>query len=172
MLCLYSKGVKSIGEDLHISTDKAQEVYDAVMKAFPDLAKWIKATQEQAKKDNYVDGMFGRRRRLPDLSLPPYEFTYKVDVDKDTKEYYNNYYSKLLDDTYSQDEKQKIILDAKNKGIEIKQNGGFIAKAERECINSIIQGSSSDICKIIIVNIAKNKRLQELGCKLEMSIHD
>ena len=56
VLCLYSKGVKSIGEDLHIPTEKAQEVYDAVMSAFPTLAGWIKSTQEQAKKNNYVDG--------------------------------------------------------------------------------------------------------------------
>ena len=172
MLLLYSKGIKSISEDLHITIEKAQEVYDAILKAFPQLADWIKSTQEKAQELGYVDGMFGRRRRLPDIKLPPYEFEFKVELDNKSKEYYTNLYTKNLDSIFKQDDKQKVINDAKHKGIIIKQNGGFIAKAQRECVNSIVQGSSADICKRIIIAIAKNKRLAELGCKLQMSIHD
>ncbi len=172
MLLLYSKGVKSISEDLHITIEKAQEVYDAVLKAFPQLANWIKSAQEKAQELGYIDGMFGRRRRLPDIKLPLYEFEFKMELDNKSKEYYTNLYTKKLDSVFKQDDKQKVINDAKHKGIIIKQNGGFIAKASREIINSSVQGSSADICKRIIIAIAKNKRLAELGCKLQMSIHD
>ena len=169
---LYSKGIKSISEDLHITIEKAQEVYDAVLKAFPQLANWIKSAQEKAQELGYIDGMFGRRRRLPDIKLPPYEFEFKMELDNKSKEYYTNLYTKKLDSIFKQEDKQKVINDAKYKGIIIKQNGGFIAKASREIINSSVQGSSADICKRIIIEIANNRRLAELGCKLQMSIHD
>ena len=127
MLLLYSKGIKSISEDLHITIEKAQEVYDAILKAFPQLADWIKSTQEKAQELGYVDGMFGRRRRLPDIKLPPYEFEFKMELDNKSKEYYTNLYTKKLDSIFKQDDKQKVINDAKHKGIIIKQNGGLLS---------------------------------------------
>ena len=72
-MILYSKSVRAIGEDLQISAEKAQEGYDSIMSAFPTLAKWIKDTQELATKQGYIDGYYGRRRRLPDLLLPDFE---------------------------------------------------------------------------------------------------
>ena len=120
---LYSKGIKSISEDLHITIEKAQEVYDAVLKAFPQLANWIKSAQEKAQELGYIDGMFGRRRRLPDIKLPPYEFEFKMELDNKSKEYYTNLYTKKLDSIFKQEDKQKVINDAKYKGIIIKQNG-------------------------------------------------
>ena len=172
MLLLYSKGVKSISEDLHITIEKAQEVYDAVLKAFPQLASWIKNTQEKAQELGYVDGIYGRRRRLPDIKLPPYEFMFKIEIDNKSKKYYTDLYTKKLDSIFNQNDKQKIINDAKHKGIIIKQNGGFIAKAQRECVNSIVQGSSADICKRAIIALATDPLMNKLDCKLEMSVHD
>jgi hypothetical protein len=100
---------------------------------------------------------------LPDIKLPPYEFEFKMELDNKSKEYYTNLYTKNLDSIFKQDDKQKVINDAKHKGIIIKQNGGFIAKASREIINSSVQGSSADICKRIIIAIAKNEGKYYLG---------
>lgn len=44
--------------------------------------------------------------------------------------------------------------------------------ATRQCLNSVIQGSSADVMKVAIIEIANNKRMQEMGAKLLMTIHD
>jgi DNA polymerase-1 len=42
----------------------------------------------------------------------------------------------------------------------------------RRAINTPIQGGAADIVIAAMIKIAKNKRLQELGWKLLMQIHD
>ena len=112
------------------------------------------------------------RRRLPDINLPNYDFKYKQQIDDNTKNYYNDYYEKKLDNTYSLKDKQKIIAEAKDKGIEIIQNGGFIAKAERQAYNAPVQSTASYITKQSMINIDTNERLKELDVYLCFTIHD
>lgn len=169
---LYSKSVKAIGEDLHVSTEKAQEIYDSVMKAFPTMAKWIDDTQEQAKKCGYVDGFYGRRRRLPDLLLPRFNVDFKIKLDERSKEYYKNLYLGKLTSTNKLKEQESIIADAKRKGIIIEDNRGKISKSGREIVNSVVQGSSADICKKALILIGTDEVLKKLDAKLELTIHD
>ena len=69
-------------------------------------------------------------------------------------------------------DKRDIIIEAKQRGISIKDNGGFIADAERQCINSIIQGSSADLTKIAMIAIGNSEYLKERKCKLLLQVHD
>ena len=69
-------------------------------------------------------------------------------------------------------EKRSIIFEAKERGISIKDNGGFIADAERQCINSVIQGSSADMTKLAMIAIGNDEQLKSLGCKLLLQVHD
>ena len=72
----YGKGIPAIGEDLGISTQKAQAVYDKVMESFPMLEKFMHDTQEKAREHGYVETPWGRRRHLKDMQLEPYIFKY------------------------------------------------------------------------------------------------
>ena len=168
---LYSKSVRAIGEDLHVTPEKAQEIYDSVMKAFPTMANWIHESQEKAKRQGYIDGYYGRRRRLPDLLLDDYEFRFTGDVDDRTKAYYTNLYKSKLNKV-GIFEAEAIIDEARRKGIYIKDNTGKKAKSERQIVNSIIQGSSADICKIALILMHNDPILKKYDAKLEMSIHD
>ena len=53
---------------------KAQFVYDSVLKAFPGLHHLMVTSQAFAKKHGYVETILGRRRHLPDMMLPEFEF--------------------------------------------------------------------------------------------------
>lgn len=174
-MCLYSKGVQSISEDLKISKERAQEVYDAVMKAFPTLAQWIKDTEAFGLKYHYVDGLYGRRRRLPDLALPKYEFKFNASLDKRlddaSKNYYKSIYMQKLNRA-SFDEKESIINEAEYSGITIIDNSTRINKSLRRCVNSIVQGSSADITKKALVMIGNDPIMKKLDAKLELTIHD
>ena len=173
--CLYSKGVQSISEDLKISKERAQEVYDAVMKAFPTLAQWIKDTEAFGLKHHYVDGLYGRRRRLPDLALPKYEFKFNASLDKRlddaSKNYYKSIYMQKLNRA-SFDEKESIINEAEYSGITIIDNSTRINKSLRRCVNSVVQGSSADITKKALVMIGNDPIMKKLDAKLELTIHD
>lgn len=44
--------------------------------------------------------------------------------------------------------------------------------AHRQCLNSVIQGTAGDIMKKAMIKVYEDERLQELGAKLLMTIHD
>ena len=68
--------------------------------------------------------------------------------------------------------KRKLYQEAAEEGIIITDNGGKIADATRQCVNSRIQGSASDMTKIAGRIIHDNARLKELGFRLLVPIHD
>ena len=69
-------------------------------------------------------------------------------------------------------EKQSIINYAKKHKIFIVDNTDKKAKALREVANSIIQGSSADICKIALNSIYRDEVMRKYDAKIVMSIHD
>ena len=107
-----------------------------------------------AREKGFVTTLWGRKRRLPEMQLPKYEFDFTqqqndnfnpLDFDTDEDEEYIDYeainrYTKLLDNAYGKQQKEMIKEKAKQEGIIIKDNGGYIADAERQCVNSRIQG--------------------------------
>lgn len=180
----YGKGIPAIGEDLGISTQKAQAVYDKVMENFPMLEKFMKDTQEMARKYGYVETPWGRRRHLTDMQLEPYEFSYSgrvtsfdplafgqevsILVPKKTRDSY----IKQLDKAYGRQKKNEIIYKALEEGIKIKDNGGFIAQAERQCVNSVIQGGAADMAKLAMIHINNDEVMKELDFHLLICVHD
>jgi DNA polymerase-1 len=186
---LYGKGVAAIAEDLRVTKKKAQEIYDKVMISFPGLKQFMEDSENMARDYGFVTTVWGRKRRLPNMQLEPYEFTYiggvpkdfdplfddedefddgPLEVDEATKQRYIN----VLNRTYSRKEKEVIKAKAKNEGILIKDNGGYIAEATRQCVNSRIQGSAADQTKLAMILVGNDKKLKELGFKLLLAVHD
>ena len=171
-MLLYGKGVKSIAEELHITEDKAQEVYDSVLKAFPTLSNWMNSNIKEAYDIGSVTNMYGRKRRLPNLQLPEYEFEFCKNVDDRTKDYYISLFNNKLKKCRWKRDLDNVKYDAQRKGIIIHSNKMKIADAERQVINSLIQSAAANITKKAIINICTNKRLKELDVKLEITVHD
>ena len=169
---MYSRGIASVAEQIHKSREEAQELFDNIFLKYPTMAKWMKEKVANAYHDGYVETIFGRRRRLPELKLPKYEFQFAMPVDEPTKNYYISIYTKKLDKARGLDEQDKIRAGARKYGIIITNNEPRIKKAEREVVNFCIQGGASSITKRAMLNIHNNKRLKELGAHLIMSIHD
>jgi|LSQX01.1.fsa_nt_gb DNA polymerase I-like protein with 3'-5' exonuclease and polymerase domains len=184
---MYRRGAKAIAEQLNCSTKEAQKIIDQFYDAFPKVREWMDKTMEKARKTGYVETVWGRKRRLPDLLLEPYEFQMidgqpaefdplsfdaPEEVSTAVPEKVKAEYIKRLEKAWSMKDKRSIILEAKQRGISIKDNGGFIADAERQCINSIIQGSSADLTKIAMIAIGNSEYLKERKCKLLLQVHD
>ena len=185
---LYGRGVPSIAEQLHTTTEKAQKIKDSVFKGFPAIPQFEEDSLAMAEELGYVTTLWGRKRRLPDLQLPEFEFKWKdgappdddlldfaLDGDEDeTTEVPDDlveYYLKKLSRARF-DEKRKVFEEANKEGIWIIDNGGKIADAQRQCVNARIQGSAADMTKLAMILINKDERLKELGFRLLIPVHD
>lgn len=181
----YGKGVPAIADDLNITREKAQEIYDRVMMNFPGLKQFMIDSENMAIEKGYVNTVWGRKRRLPDMQLQKYVFT-KVsggenfdplfdddfEDDFEVSEALINKYTRLMERAYGRFNREKVKQLALKEGISIKDNSGFIAEATRQCVNSRIQGSAADQTKIAMILVHNNKRLKELGFRLLLQVHD
>ncbi|MBR4377286.1 MAG: hypothetical protein IKP50_00150 [Bacilli bacterium] len=181
---LYGRGINSIAEQLHTTKQKAQKIQSSIFKEFPAIKQFSEDSLDMVVEKGYVTTFWGRKRRLPDMQLPEYEFKWKPGYgDIDPLSFYTEVTELEVPDdiveeyTYKLNncnwkDKSNIKQQAEKEGIIIIDNGGKIADATRQVVNSRIQGSAADMSKIAGINISKNERLKELGFKLLVPIHD
>lgn len=181
---LYGRGANSVAEQIGKSYEEAQQIIDQFFKSFPGVKKWIDTTMSDAHKYGYVEDIAGRRRRLPDILLNKYEivndksaisfnpllFSTGKFLNKTTSEE-QLYINKCLS-AKSKKQIQAVMAEAKSKGIEIKDNTGFIAQAERQAVNSRVQGGAATLTKLALINIFYDKELQKMGAYLINTVHD
>lgn len=181
---MYGRGVNSIAEQIHGTVEQAQKIIDDFYKSFPKVKIWIDTTQKEAHRTGYVEDLWGRRRRLPDIQLPKYKIIDKnesqntnfnpflICEDRKLKSNLVAKYEEELSKVKNRREYESIQARALTEGVEIHDNTGFIAQAERQCVNARIQGSSASMTKKAMINLYNNKRLKELGFKLLIGVHD
>lgn len=186
---MYGRGAPSIAEQIKKSVPEAQKIIDNFYNSYPRVKAWMDETLENARINGYVEDMWGRRRHLPDIQREPVEVKY---TDKSRASIPANF-NPLLGSTgmfststksdldvfreralacKNRKEMEKIKSEALAKGIEVHENGGFIAQAERQCVNSRIQGGASTITKLAMINVYNDEELRNLGFKLLICVHD
>lgn len=183
---LYSRGVPSIAEQLGVSVRKAQAIKDSVFKGFPAICNFEQGSLRMAQECGYVTTLWGRKRRLPILQKPDYEFAWDggtapdddpLSFDDDelqtsVPENIQRKYIKKLNNTYGFG-KVKIIRDAKeNDGLIITDNTLNKTTAMRQVVNSRIQGSAAEMTKLAMIRLGNDERLKELGFRLLIPVHD
>lgn len=181
---LYGRGAASIAEQIGESYEEAQSIIDRFYKSFPKVKKWMDGSIEFAKKNGYITDLWGRRRRLPDILLPRYEVK---DLSEKPENTFNpilicsnrvmdnrkvDYYRHLLDKARNRREVESIRKTALKEGVEIKDNGGFISQAERQCVNARIQGSAATMTKKAMIAVTNDSELNRLGFRLMINVHD
>ncbi len=186
------------GED-PITVDDAKFILKELKAGFKVAFEWIDWTHEFVHKYGYVENMYGRRRHLPDIKLPKYTVEFEKDDDgniitptyyeedpldftpTDKKEFkiedipksvYLPYFARL-DKAFGKKQVDAIKEEFKKKEkLFIKINSDKIARAERQSVNSKIQGDASCLIKNVMVNVDKDEILKKLGVSLISTIHD
>ena len=183
---MYGRGVASIAEQIGGTTKEAKKIVDDFYKSFPKVKDWVDATEKFAKKEGYVEDLWGRRRRLPDIQLPPYDIKFK---NKELNTTFNpilgckgkvtnnasplvHKYETLLSKAKDKDEVNKIIQQAAVDGLSIRNNGGFISQAERQCVNARVQGGAATMSKKAMIKVYNDEELNRLGFHLMLAVHD
>lgn len=183
---LYGRGTASIAEQLGCSEEEAQAIKDSVFRGFPAIKKFEEDSLAMARELGYVTTVCGRKRRLPDLQLPEYDFKWKKGyvnpyedpLDFDTiisdevpYDICDYFWDKLISARYKKD-RDKVLAEADKQGIEVINNRTKIGNATRQCVNARIQGSAADLTKLAMIDLYNNKRLTELGFKMLIPVHD
>ena len=192
----YGRSVPSIADQLYGTRDdmkredkikKAQDIYDSVLKAFPNLRQAMINAQAQARDHGYVETILGRRRHLPNMMLPPFQFepmpgyiNPDIDpLDPSTLTQQDKIPKRVVDalskefDGYKYfGQKVKRIKELAEQKIKVINNEGKIGDASRLCLNSIIQGSAADQTKMAILLLENNEEWKQLGGRLLTPVHD
>ena len=75
----YGMGPAGAGSLMKKTAQEGGEILDKYFKMFNGLGTAIDNAKANLKKTGYVEGLMGRRRRLPDIYLPKYEVYLKED---------------------------------------------------------------------------------------------
>ena len=184
---MYGMGAASIAVSIDGTVEEAQEIIDNFYKGFPTVKKWMDVSKENAKKYGYVEDIWGRRRRLPDIQLKPYQVEFKDKtkndgdfnpllgslglVKNDTSKLLDEYYNKAIK-TKSRKEVEELASKAEKDGIILHSNSNKIAQAERQCVNARIQGSASTMSKKAMIKVHNEKTLNDLDFHMLIAVHD
>lgn len=182
---MYGMGARTLAENLKTSTEEAQEIINQFYRSHPKVRIWIDETKENALKNGFVETLWGRKRRIPNLLLKPYEIkstvennnfnpffediSYNFNDESISKE--EKYLKALQNARYFKD-KQNIKAAAARDGIEIRDNNGYIAEALRQSVNARVQGGAADMSKRAMILIHNDQKMKDLGFRLMLAVHD
>lgn len=179
---MYGRGVASIASQLNCEVKEAQKISDDFYRGFPRMKQWVTETQEFAKANGYVEDLWGRRRRLPDIQRDPYTIITKngsfnpllgsKGLVPNPDDALRVKYLKKLENCRGYKDKDKVKQEASYEGVTIHDNGGFIAQAERQCVNARIQGSAATMSKKAMILVHNDSELTNLGFRLLLAVHD
>lgn len=181
---MYGRGAASIAEQIGSSVQEAQKIIDDFYTGFPKVKQWIDKTEADAKVNGYVEDLWGRRRRLPDIQLPDYTIKYvgqstkfnpllgstgavNSDADKLVEKYRKAIGKGVDKRTYV-----KIRDEAATQDVKVIDNGAFISQAQRQCVNARVQGGAASMSKIAMAKVFHDPILRELGFRIVFQIHD
>ena len=68
----YGMEAYGLSQRLGSSVDEAAEILDSYFAAFPAVRAYMDRTVDEARQKGYTETLFGRRRRIPELSSPNY----------------------------------------------------------------------------------------------------
>ena len=182
---MYGMGDSMTASRIGCSIDEAKKIKRDFFDGFPRVEKWINDTHKFVHENGYVEDVWGRRRRLPDIFLPKYEIKLSDECsvkfnpllnskgiyNNDNIKFINNIRDELNNCKYKKDV-DAVIKKAKSMGLVVKDNGGFIATAERQSVNARVQGGSATMSKRAIVSLGQNEELKQLGFKPLILVHD
>lgn len=177
---MYGMGISSIAEQMNMTIDEAQKILNDFFKGFPGIKKWIDETEENAAKYGYVEDLWGRKRRLPDILLPEYTITSLKNSfnpllhssGKNNDEEEINQYRLKLSKCKSRKDLKDVIDIAKFNGYDIKSNSIKIARAKRQCVNARVQGGAATMTKKAMILIRNDEMMKNLGFRLLLAVHD
>jgi DNA polymerase I-like protein with 3'-5' exonuclease and polymerase domains len=145
----YGAGAYQISRVLDITVEEAQDLIDAYLEAFKQLAIWMAESKEFVQKNGYIKTKSGRVRHLPKV-----------------KQLYSKYGDKLLDFKFRKHLEKKIGREETLSAYRDYKNGINNSR------NVQIQGLSASIMNRSFIEIQKQAEKEGVELHTLMQIHD
>ena len=178
----YGRGAASIAEQIGCTKKEAERIKELVFDGFPAIAEFERQSFEMAENLGYVTTLWGRKRRLPSMLLPDYEFEYIRDKDSSdpldfgdddedmtVSDVVINRYMGMINRAGFKG-KGKVIRQAAEAGLRIIDH--TMDKDYTKIVNARIQGTAADMTKLAMIALNNDDRLKELGFRMLIPIHD
>lgn len=161
----YDMGMKSLADNLGKSVEEATEINQRFQKTCPRINEFKKKCRDFAYSHGYAETVLKRRRYFRGigykaLGLPRFECS-----DKDVLATL----LKIQNDRWSVN---RLVHDAEAEGINILDREAIAFKEDRQCINSVIQGSAADATKLAMLTFYKDPVARKLDAQIVLQIHD
>lgn len=156
---MYGTSMFTLAEQLGITVEEAEKFIADFYESYPEVARFIKETHEAAKRNQYVQTMFDRKRRFPghkQLAIKYDALVLQITEITKTKTVPLNFWKN-----------KKIPYELKVRFQEVK---GEVERVRRMAVNARIQGTAADIMKIAMINLYQ--LTQEKGWFLLGTVHD
>jgi DNA polymerase-1 len=159
---MYGTSMWTLSKQLKITVEEAEQFIADFYKAYPTVKEWIEGIWEFVKENEFVETLYGRKRRFP--------------KHKEQARVYDSKKAEILKllgrDTLPQDfwNKKKfpqLPYQLKKSFQAVKKS---VERVRRQAVNAVIQGSSADILKIAMLKM--DAVLKKYGWKMLGTIHD
>ena len=171
----YDMGMNSLAKNLGKSVQEAQDIYGQFQKTCPGVDVFKKKCRDFAYSHGYAETVLKRRRYFEGvgyraLGLPRFESSdpevlavlQKISGDRWAVR-------RLLDDI----KKENLDRVRRKEGpIYVKDREQIAFSEDRQCTNSVIQGSAADMTKLAMVAFDKDPVANELGAFIVLQVHD
>jgi DNA polymerase-1 len=141
---LYGQSPRGFALKMGVSDEVSEQFFDGLYTQFPGIKPFREKILAELRRNGYSETLGGRKRRFPD-----YRKNY-AELLKLQQKFYN---------TMSNAEKSRL-----------KELKKLCARAEREAINAVVQGTAADSLKLNIIQMAD--LCERMGWDYLLSIHD
>lgn len=177
---MYGMSESTVAKRLEKTREEAHEMLDTFYSAFPGLKKAQDGTVKSCTASGYVTGVWGRKRRLPDMQLPHYSVEFapmSEHRNRNAQAILESYALRVAElnkqgEFLPEDEFELLRKEARKNNVNIISNEDRIWKAQCQCFNARIQGSAATITKETMVLIYNDPIMQDCDAHIVFQIHD
>lgn len=181
----YGLGTARLAQMLDVEFDEAQKIMTDFFSTYQNVSHWREFNHKKMETYGFMETIFGRRRRLPDVFLKSAEVKVYDDAQVD------NIFPNILGSTIKVENQQlseeattqicavnnwkkkdKLKQLFKDAGYKVIDNGAFLSRTNTQCTNAVIQGSAADMTKLAMIEIHEDPILRKYGAKLRFLVHD
>lgn len=161
----YDMGIPSLAKNLGKSQEEAAEIYAKFQKVCPSIDAFKKKCREFSYSHGYAETVLKRRRYFDGVGYKVLELPRFESSDPAVLETLN----KIAKDRWAV---RRLLEDAKKEGIYVKDREQIAFAEDRQCANSVIQGSAADMTKLAMLSFDRDEEARRLQARIVLQIHD